>query len=110
LNRHTGELKHAIQFLWGLNPDVFKKMAAHELSHAVIAESLVTEIGKRITVPYEEGRCEFTSYTFVRSRGLPDYIIEGFAENQVDNYREEFLYVRSHPPESIKALLTSIAF
>ncbi|OQX60689.1 MAG: hypothetical protein B5M56_10625 [Desulfococcus sp. 4484_241] len=105
-----GTLTHTIELLWGLNPDVFLRVATHEFSHAVIAEARFAASGKIYDVPYEEGRCEYTAYTFARSRGLPAYIIDGFSKNQVENYRKEFLHVLAHPPENIKTLLTAIDF
>lgn len=106
----VGTLTHKIEILWGFNPDVFSAVLAHELSHAVIAEARFAETGTIANVPYEEGRCEFTSYTFSQSKGLPAYIIDGFSNNQVENYRTEFLHVLAHPPADIKTLLTTIDF
>ncbi|MFW6099744.1 MAG: hypothetical protein ACOC90_00020 [Bacteroidota bacterium] len=110
-NKEPGSLSYTVEFLWGLNPDVFVRVAAHELAHAVITEALINrETCRKPTVPYEEGRCEYTAYVFARTRNLPDYIVDKFENNQVVNYRQEFLYVRSHPPGSLKALLTSPDF
>ncbi|MFP4446725.1 MAG: LIM domain-containing protein [Desulfosudaceae bacterium] len=110
-DKEPATLSFTVEILWGLNPDVFASVAAHELSHAVIGEALFDRMNcHKPKVPYEEGRCEYTAYTFARSRRLPEFIIAGFAENQVDNYREEFLYVKAHPPENIKTLLTALRF
>lgn len=110
-NGEPSSLSYTIEILWGLNPDVFTSVAAHELSHAIIAEALFNRSAcEKPAVPYEEGRCEYTAYTFAGRRNLPEYIIERFSRNQVDNYRKEFLHVKKHPPANIKALLTSLKF
>lgn len=110
-NNEPASLSYTIEFLWGLNPDVFVRVAAHELAHAVITQALINrETCRKPKVPYEEGRCEYTAYVFAGTSNLPDYIVDGFEDNQLVNYRKEFLYVRSDPSGNLKALLTSTDF
>lgn len=110
-NEDPGSLSYTIEFLWGLNPDVFVRVAAHELAHTVIGSALISrKTCEKPDIPYEEGRCEYAAYKFSKSKGLPEYIIDKFGENQMDNYREEFLYVRSNPPDNLRELLTSVDF
>ncbi|MDY6824229.1 MAG: hypothetical protein SWH68_10620 [Thermodesulfobacteriota bacterium] len=110
-NGKAAGLSFTVELLWGLNPEVFARVAAHELSHAIIGEAMISRTTCRMPAfPYEEGRCEFAAYTFARTKPLPDYIIDGFSENELENYRSEFLHVQAHPPASIQSLLTETNF
>lgn len=110
-NGEPVSLSYGVKFIWGLNPAIFARVAAHELAHTIIGNALINRhTCEKPEIPYEEGRCEYASYTFAKGRNLPEYIIDAFGENQVENYREEFLYVRAHSPENLKVLLTSVDF
>ena len=97
---------HTIEILYGLNYDRFATTLVHELSHAVIAESIKYRNGREHEIPYEEGRCEYMAYRFAKARNLPGYIVDGFASNSVAEYREGFLHFSRRKPANLKSILT----
>jgi len=98
--------EHKVEILYGLNFDRFAATLVHELSHAIIAEEIKYQNVTLQAVPYEEGRCEYAAFRFAQEKGLPDYIVDGFALNRVAEYREGFLYYSRRNPASLKSILT----
>lgn len=85
----TNRYIHKINIIPHLNIDIACMVIAHELSHAVLNESL----GMENKISFLEGRCDFAAYITGKQLKLPDYATERIRKNQVKNYRNDFLRI-----------------